>query len=90
MTKKFDLVQLRIGGYAYAVPKDVAMKLFDAFCGHDIYCLEERWENGGTKNYAYLVESQSMPSISTLNPVTFHAALLAHEQREADKVKKSE
>lgn len=91
MTKKqFDLVAVRIGGYTYAVPKDVAMKLFDAFSGHDIYSLEERWESGGSKHYAYLLEASSMPSISVLNPATFHAALLAHDEREAAKAKRDE
>lgn len=88
MTKKFDLVQFRIGGYSYAMPKDVAFKLMDALCGNDVYQIEERWENSGTKHYASLLDYSSMPNITSLNPASFHAALLAHEEREAAKAKK--
>lgn len=90
MTKKFNLVQFRIGGYSYAMPKDVAFKLLDALCGDDIYLIEERWEKSTTKHYASLLDYGSMPSVTSLNPAMFHAALLAHEEREAAKAKKEE
>lgn len=85
--KQFNLVEFRIGAYSYAMPQDVAVKLFQALTGAEVYMIEERWEKSGTKHYAYLTPHDSMPMLRSLNPVSFHAALLAHEQREAEKAK---
>jgi hypothetical protein len=70
---QFDKVILSLGGNEFIVPKDAAMAVFDLFAGHDVYKINTWYRNNwqDNKQIALLLESESMPSISTLGPVQF-------------------
>jgi hypothetical protein len=75
MKKDFDLVVLEFGYHKFAVPRDFALKLFDAAQGENFYQLEDKWEAGVTRLYVKPMEQNTMPKLSILNPVLFYTGI---------------
>lgn len=75
MKKDFDLVVLEFGYHKFAVPRDFAMKLFEAAQGDNFYKLEDKWETNASRLYVSPMEQSSMPKLSMLNPVLFYTGI---------------
>jgi len=72
----FDLVLLRIGYKQYAVPKAAALQFMDLCAGSDVYEWDMHWSSGGgNEEHAWLLDTNSMPTVSLLGPVQFHQAV---------------
>ena len=73
----FDLVIIEVGYRRLAMPKEAAMAFFNAVCGHDVYEMESHWDSitSTSTPTAKLLSIDAMPTLRTIGPVCFHAAL---------------
>lgn len=89
--KEFDLVQLTMGYRKFAVPKDVAMALWELMSNAEVYELESTWRTGGSMSRAKHISHENMPSISALSVVLFHTMLANQETwEEEERIKEME
>lgn len=82
MKKDFDLVVLEFGYHKFAVPRDFALKLFEAAQGENFYKLEDKWESSASRLYVTPMDHASMPRIGIINPVVFYTGIENHKMLE--------
>jgi len=91
MDKNFDLIIISFGYRNIVMPKKAALAIFEACQGQDVYTYDTRWEEGGDKGYAKLLNIEDMPTLRAIGPAHFHQALqnqkMLEERERAEKEK---
>lgn len=90
--KEFDFtnfVEMKLGYYRYAVPKDAALAVFELFAGHDIYRLDTHYKDGKSDPIAVLVDDEQSPGIRTMSPTQLMIAIENQKMKDAENAKKA-
>jgi hypothetical protein len=90
--KNFDLAIISFGHKTIIVPKKAALAVFEACQGQDVYDYKTKWEEGESRGYVKLLDTEDMPTLRTIGPAHFYQALqnqkMLEERERAEKAMK--
>lgn len=77
----YDHCVITIGYQRYLMPRKAAMQFFEMLGTKEMYKLDNWYHDGTSEDIVELMESTSMPTISSYSVTQFHLARVAAERK---------